>query len=768
MSMIRKFFMKQNEKRRTVFFKLLLSFMVLLLLPVIIGGIFFNKIESIMAKNAHQANTAMLEQVRQTVDNRFKEIENFSLQVSHNPNLQKLLYNASSSNYKYIELVKELARYQIPSTLIRDYYVYFLDRDIILSPSMKTDSKLFLTYIDQNESALLNELITKKRTSFHFMDYFPSESSGRDKSFITFLQTLPYGEKTEFNGVLLLRIDEQQIREMLEKIDGINSGSLFIIDENNEVLMSTDGNRMLQFIPPKLRDQEMEFDDNNEQMIISQITSERNNWKYVSIFPKKVVLSQVQILKTWAISLVIVLFVLGIIISYYLANRNYRPIQEVVDTIITKSNQDQFGSENEIEIINQTITELYNEYDKLNKIVLQQTPIVKADFFSRLIRGHIDINTVTKQDLREMDVSFNGDFYSLLLIQIEEFRDYFNNHSEQDWALTRFVIVNICNHLLQDKGLALELEREQIVVIVNHIDDSVNNKKFKTTILNKLRKSIQTYFNVQTSIAVSEIHKGINKISDCYREAVIALDYRFLMGKNSILYFSEIKELNSRYEYHFPIETEMQLMNFTKQGDSVSVKKILNHIFQMNFQSGNITPEIGKCLSFDLLSSWFKLLGNIEHIKREQIIREMRPVKLISESKTMIEFQDNMKYLFYRICEIIKENQTDRSYDMYQRMIDYIEKNFHDQMFSLSTMADHFEMNPSYLSTFFKKHSGQNISDVIAQMRVNESKKMLNDQRLTISEIAQKVGYANSVGLIRVFKKIEGIPPGKYRDLLIN
>src|SRR5699024_4521335 len=123
MSMIRKFFMKQNEKRRTVFFKLLLSFMVLLLLPVIIGGIFFNKIESIMAKNAHQANTAMLEQVRQTVDNRFKEIENFSLQVSHNPNLQKLLYNASSSNYKYIELVKELARYQIPSTLIRDYYV---------------------------------------------------------------------------------------------------------------------------------------------------------------------------------------------------------------------------------------------------------------------------------------------------------------------------------------------------------------------------------------------------------------------------------------------------------------------------------------------------------------------------------------------------------------------------------------------------------------------------------------------------------------------
>src|SRR5699024_2285227 len=178
---------------------------------------------------------------------------------------------------------------------------------------------------------------------------------------------------------------------------------------------------------------------------------------------------------------------------------------------------------------------------------------------------------------------------------------------------------------------------------------------------------------------------------DCYREAVIALDYRFLMGKNSILYFSEIKELNSRYEYHFPIETEMQLMNFTKQGDSVSVKKILNHIFQMNFQSVNITPVIGKCLSFDLLSSWFKLLGNIEHIKREQIIREMRPVKLISESKTMIEFQDNMKYLFYRICEIIKENQTDRSYDMYQRMIDYIEKNFHDQMFSLSTMADHFE-----------------------------------------------------------------------------
>jgi AraC-like DNA-binding protein len=33
-------------------------------------------------------------------------------------------------------------------------------------------------------------------------------------------------------------------------------------------------------------------------------------------------------------------------------------------------------------------------------------------------------------------------------------------------------------------------------------------------------------------------------------------------------------------------------------------------------------------------------------------------------------------------------------------------------------------------------------------------------------QIAQEIGYANDIGFIRVFKKLEGITPGKYREMI--
>ncbi|WP_277679669.1 helix-turn-helix transcriptional regulator [Gracilibacillus dipsosauri] len=101
-----------------------------------------------------------------------------------------------------------------------------------------------------------------------------------------------------------------------------------------------------------------------------------------------------------------------------------------------------------------------------------------------------------------------------------------------------------------------------------------------------------------------------------------------------------------------------------------------------------------------------------------------------------------------------------------QEIVNVIRENFTDNMLSLGMIAEHFTMNPSYLSSFFKKQGGIALSDFITQVRIEETKKLLRDRQLTISDIAKRVGYANSVGLIRVFKKVEGVTPGKYRDII--
>ncbi|MNW01044.1 HTH-type transcriptional activator Btr [compost metagenome] len=75
-------------------------------------------------------------------------------------------------------------------------------------------------------------------------------------------------------------------------------------------------------------------------------------------------------------------------------------------------------------------------------------------------------------------------------------------------------------------------------------------------------------------------------------------------------------------------------------------------------------------------------------------------------------------------------------------------------------------MTPQYISAVYKKSSGQNLTDYVAEVRIREAKKLLTHPSMTIAQVAEKVGYANDIGFIRFFKKYEGITPGAYRSSL--
>ena len=57
-----------------------------------------------------------------------------------------------------------------------------------------------------------------------------------------------------------------------------------------------------------------------------------------------------------------------------------------------------------------------------------------------------------------------------------------------------------------------------------------------------------------------------------------------------------------------------------------------------------------------------------------------------------------------------------------------------------------------------------NLLEYIQRLRVKASKPLL--ARDTVLNVAQAVGFWDSQGLIRAFKKYEGMSPGDYKRLL--
>lgn len=52
--------------------------------------------------------------------------------------------------------------------------------------------------------------------------------------------------------------------------------------------------------------------------------------------------------------------------------------------------------------------------------------------------------------------------------------------------------------------------------------------------------------------------------------------------------------------------------------------------------------------------------------------------------------------------------------------------------------------------------------------RIEIAKQLLVSTDSNLNQIAEQIGYANDIALIRLFKKYTGVTPGKYRELYKN
>jgi two-component system response regulator YesN len=238
-----------------------------------------------------------------------------------------------------------------------------------------------------------------------------------------------------------------------------------------------------------------------------------------------------------------------------------------------------------------------------------------------------------------------------------------------------------------------------------------------------------------------------------------------IRGSNAVIYHEDIANHEPHY-YHYPLEDEVQLMNYAKSGDYANAERLLEQIYQANFESNGISPEMGKFLFIDLLSTIVKVMNGLQITGKKQFESDVDPVKVIAECATAQEMIVRTKELYRIICKFTKEEKSEHADRLYYKICQYIDDHYNDNSLSLSSMADHFQISLQYLSTFFKKHSGENITDYIATIRIREAKKLLVDPTVTMGDIAIKIGYANAVSFIRFFKKVEGVPPGKYREML--
>ena len=82
---------------------------------------------------------------------------------------------------------------------------------------------------------------------------------------------------------------------------------------------------------------------------------------------------------------------------------------------------------------------------------------------------------------------------------------------------------------------------------------------------------------------------------------------------------------------------------------------------------------------------------------------------------------------------------------------------------SLSAFAAEYGYSATYLGKLFHKNVGISFSGYLLNARINYAKILLLNSKLSVGEIAEKLGYYDTAHFINQFKKTVGCTPNAYR-----
>lgn len=226
-------------------------------------------------------------------------------------------------------------------------------------------------------------------------------------------------------------------------------------------------------------------------------------------------------------------------------------------------------------------------------------------------------------------------------------------------------------------------------------------------------------------------------------------------AEGMIICYSDLDK-NQMY-YNAISGLEKQLQNFIRNNEVERAFSVIDKVF--------VKLENVSAVSVDF--NYSLLVSNIIClVKDEGFLSQFTQIVGRIEDKNVSE----MKKSLYKLVEIVASQLKDKKNYLLQKdrvdeIMQYVSENYTDVNLNVSQVSYHFGISSRYLSKQFTEHTGVSLLDFINKTRVSQAKKLLIEQNFTEREIAQKVGFTNGAGFIRIFKQCEGITPGQYRKL---
>jgi two-component system response regulator YesN len=319
--------------------------------------------------------------------------------------------------------------------------------------------------------------------------------------------------------------------------------------------------------------------------------------------------------------------------------------------------------------------------------------------------------------------------------------------SEKDAELKSFAVGNIVEELIEayPPSVLFKNTLNQWCLIAGRDDIEA--------LTDEIADKVAAFQKYPVCMGISERTNAFQSLSTAYEQAVKSLHMCVLNNSACKQYYSELtthKQDKESLVQH--ITASIMSMELT---DIEPLIDALLKEFALAGQPNSIGELSKKCLE------WIVELHTALAAKLESSLHHI-PMELWDALDRCKGFEELKMCIVDYVSQLAHKITSNHSHYMIEKVKRMVEANYADNV-TLLGIAETLSIHPVWLSQLFKRECGINFVDYLAEIRIEEAKKLLRKSELKIYEVVRAVGYADLQHFGQIFKKKTGMSPKEFR-----
>lgn len=373
---------------------------------------------------------------------------------------------------------------------------------------------------------------------------------------------------------------------------------------------------------------------------------------------------------------------------------------------------------------------------------------------------------MTKKVLNESSISLLDDILIICDLVLDREINVSDRISPENLInLTLSVITQITQG--RKHHYALSLSSREYVLILSYPAPRNNayvELKVKS-LLQNISGSIEQYLGISCFAGISWKEKWtLDDVPLIYSDAVRLVNQRFFNGLPIVSSPLNIeKSLKDTRLFSKKLEKRTnQLMTLLKLSHTSELQKAIDS-FASEFRKTVFSSPVEAI--YTALECFRRFLQECKTFETERRYREMtRILNRLQETETIDELINVMESELEILQQDLRSSGTGNMKSQVKTAYQFLLDNYRDPNLSLEQAARKAGVNKTYLSHLFTQELDKKFSDVLTEIRIAHACELLKNRPIPIYQISEKTGYSSVEHFSRVFKKISGCSPGKFRE----